>query len=207
MSEVQDWLKEMRSGIIVMASVFVALSFWVALTPPGGMWSDWGPNGSTNVTAAHQPGKPILYDLNPKLFKKLMEFNRPTFFCSIATIILIIQPFSPQSSLVIFLVLYVAILPLLFMVTEFLYMDLLLTGKSFNIPGIIKTNFFSLMLIAFAFFIFLHSTLKRLNRNLVPPQQLLSLLIEFIDKRSNPRCRKFIAKFKSLVRKIVFYVS
>ncbi|KAL0394741.1 UNVERIFIED_CONTAM: hypothetical protein Slati_4440300 [Sesamum latifolium] len=182
-SQVQDWLKEMRSGIIVMASVFVALSFEVALTPPGGMWSDWGQNGatsnaSTNVPIAHQPGKPILYDLDRKLFKKLMEFNRATFFYSIATIILTIQPFTPQSSLLILFVLYVAILTLVCMVTEFLYMDSLLTGKSFNIPV---------------------SSQESRSTSTTP---FLPEEIELIEKTSSPRYRKFIAKFKSLVRKI-----
>ncbi|KAL0290219.1 UNVERIFIED_CONTAM: hypothetical protein Scaly_2679200 [Sesamum calycinum] len=61
------WFTELRSGIIVMASVFATMTFQVALTPPGGMWQDWGPNAATSNSSsavpAHKPGETILYDL------------------------------------------------------------------------------------------------------------------------------------------------
>ncbi|KAL0281927.1 UNVERIFIED_CONTAM: hypothetical protein Sangu_2981600 [Sesamum angustifolium] len=45
----------------------------VALTPPGGMWQDWGPNAATSNTTSsavstHKPGETILYDLERKKF-------------------------------------------------------------------------------------------------------------------------------------------
>ncbi|KAL0393430.1 UNVERIFIED_CONTAM: hypothetical protein Slati_4309200 [Sesamum latifolium] len=64
----EDWFKEQRSKIIVMASIFATITFKVALTPPGGVWQDWGLNATTSNTSvipAHQPGVPILYDLDP----------------------------------------------------------------------------------------------------------------------------------------------
>ncbi|KAK4382178.1 hypothetical protein Sango_2896200 [Sesamum angolense] len=66
----QKWFTELRNGIIVMASVFATLTFQVALTPPGGMWQDWGPNEATSNTTSsavstHKPGETILYDLKP----------------------------------------------------------------------------------------------------------------------------------------------
>ncbi|KAK4435199.1 hypothetical protein Salat_0683200 [Sesamum alatum] len=70
-SQAEDWLKELRSGIIVMASVFAALTFQVALTPPGGVWQDWGSN-ETVVVPAQQPGVPIDYNLDSKLFNGVM---------------------------------------------------------------------------------------------------------------------------------------
>ncbi|KAL0329677.1 UNVERIFIED_CONTAM: hypothetical protein Sradi_4954400 [Sesamum radiatum] len=70
-----EWWKELRSGIIVMASVFTTVTFQVALTPPGGVWQDWGSNTTTSnssVVLAHQPGVPILYDLYREQFNKLL---------------------------------------------------------------------------------------------------------------------------------------
>ncbi|KAL0312715.1 UNVERIFIED_CONTAM: hypothetical protein Sradi_5670800, partial [Sesamum radiatum] len=95
------WFTELRSGIIVMASVFATMTFQVPLTPPGGMWQDWGPNeaisNSSSVIPAHKPGETILYDLHGKQFRSLMLLNTQIFFSSIATIIIMLQPIKASS--------------------------------------------------------------------------------------------------------------
>ncbi|KAL0329675.1 UNVERIFIED_CONTAM: hypothetical protein Sradi_4954200 [Sesamum radiatum] len=95
------WFTEVRSGIIVMASVFATMTFQVALTPPGGMWQDWGPNvatsNSSSAIPAHKPGETIVYDLYGKEFRSLMLLNTQIFFSSIATIIIMLQPIKAKS--------------------------------------------------------------------------------------------------------------
>ncbi|KAI3468838.1 hypothetical protein Pfo_025501 [Paulownia fortunei] len=89
-----EWLKEIRSAIIVMASLVATLAFQVVLTPPGGNWQDWGPNATSGpVTAEHKPGKTILYDLAGNKYNILMYFNSQTFLASIATIVALLRPF------------------------------------------------------------------------------------------------------------------
>ncbi|KAL0331356.1 UNVERIFIED_CONTAM: hypothetical protein Sangu_1681100 [Sesamum angustifolium] len=63
----KDWLKEIRSGILIMTSVFATITFPVALTPPRGVWQDWGSNAMWSNSSAgptHQPGVPILFYLD-----------------------------------------------------------------------------------------------------------------------------------------------
>ncbi|KAK4382177.1 hypothetical protein Sango_2896100 [Sesamum angolense] len=95
------WFTEVRSGIIVMASVFATMTFQVALTPPGGMWQDWGPNAATSNSSSavptHKPGETIVYDLYGKEFRSLMLVNTQIFFSSIATIIIMLQPIKAKS--------------------------------------------------------------------------------------------------------------
>ncbi|KAK4420154.1 hypothetical protein Salat_2428300 [Sesamum alatum] len=134
-NKVEDWLKEMRNGIIVMSSVFATLSFQVALTPPGGLWQDWGPNGAqsnNSFVPTRQPGVPILYDLDRKRFNSTNWLNTVTFFTSIASILLMRQPFKVQSPGMIMLVLHVVLVTILTMVVEFIRMAPLLTKKSFK---------------------------------------------------------------------------
>ncbi|KAK4435197.1 hypothetical protein Salat_0683000 [Sesamum alatum] len=99
-NEKHEWLKELRSGILVMASVFATLTFQVALAPPGGLWQDWGPNAATSDGSdipAYRPGQPILYGLDRFEFSLLMLINAQAFFASIATIIMSIRPFKARS--------------------------------------------------------------------------------------------------------------
>ncbi|XP_051114822.1 ankyrin repeat-containing protein BDA1-like [Andrographis paniculata] len=85
--------KEVRGGIIVMASIVATVTFQVVLTPPGGLWQDWPEN--TNTTAfphEHRPGHIVLYDLSRTEFTAVMVINLETFCVSIATILLSLQP-------------------------------------------------------------------------------------------------------------------
>ncbi|KAL2238134.1 UNVERIFIED_CONTAM: hypothetical protein Sindi_1005100 [Sesamum indicum] len=94
-------LKQLRSGIIVMASIFATMTFQVVLTPPGGVWQDWGPNAAatsnTSAIPAHKPGESILYDLDQKKFRILLSCNTQAFLASIATIIIMLQVFKAES--------------------------------------------------------------------------------------------------------------
>ncbi|KAL0290216.1 UNVERIFIED_CONTAM: hypothetical protein Scaly_2678900 [Sesamum calycinum] len=134
------WFTELRSGIIVMASVFATMTFQVALTPPGGMWQDWGPNAATSNSSAiptHKPGETILYDMDRKNFRSLMWLNTQTFFSSIATILLVLQAFKAQSAAWI-MGIYCAYFTVLIIVAEYLEIVRLVTDKNlFNHGGVL----------------------------------------------------------------------
>ncbi|KAK4435196.1 hypothetical protein Salat_0682900 [Sesamum alatum] len=158
-SEAEDWLKELRSGIIIMASVFATLTFQVALTPPGGVWQDWGSNATTmsNSSAdipAHQPGVPILYDLDRKQFNLVMRLNTFTFMASIATIIMMIQPFKMKSRAFIMVVLYVVMVMVnvMFMAVEFFSIGSIMTKKRILSRRVHSRNSLWFLIIAPAFY-------------------------------------------------------
>ncbi|KAK4414210.1 hypothetical protein Salat_2834000 [Sesamum alatum] len=104
-----EWMKEIRSGIIVMASLIATLAFQVALTPPGGAWQDWGPNAGVGHDE-HKPGKTILYDLARKKYNVLMFSNSQTFLASIATIVALLRPFRARRWILVQSVVYITVL-------------------------------------------------------------------------------------------------
>ncbi|KAL0331360.1 UNVERIFIED_CONTAM: hypothetical protein Sangu_1681500 [Sesamum angustifolium] len=130
-----------------MASVFATLTFQVALTPPGGMWQDWGPNAATSNTissavSTHKPGETILYDLERKKFRGLMWLNTQSFFSSIASILMVLQAFKVDS-LAWTLGLNCAYITVSFIVMEYLAIVAIVTSKNvFNSPGILASLVF-----------------------------------------------------------------
>ncbi|KAL0312722.1 UNVERIFIED_CONTAM: hypothetical protein Sradi_5671500 [Sesamum radiatum] len=135
------WFTELRSGIIVMASIFSTMTFQVELTPPGGMWQDWGPNEATSNSSspipAHKPGETILYDTDRKNFRALMWLNTQTFFSSIATILMVLQA-SKAQSIAWIMGIYCAYITVLVIVAEYLEIVRLVTEKNlFNHRGVL----------------------------------------------------------------------
>ncbi|KAK4435198.1 Nuclear factor NF-kappa-B subunit [Sesamum alatum] len=137
-NEKQEWLKEMRSGILVMASVFATLTFQVALAPPGGLWQDWGPNAVTSngsAIPAYRPGQPILYGLDRFEFSLLMLINAQAFFASIATIIMSIRPFKVRSQSQAWRIMQIgALLTVTFITFEFVIIVHLIVKKLLKQP-------------------------------------------------------------------------
>ncbi|KAK4435200.1 hypothetical protein Salat_0683300 [Sesamum alatum] len=76
-SQGEDWLKELRSGIIVMASVFAILTFQVALTPPGGVWQDWGSNATaSNIVTSRSLDDAICGPVQCNIYNRGISLNR-----------------------------------------------------------------------------------------------------------------------------------
>ncbi|KAL0329674.1 UNVERIFIED_CONTAM: hypothetical protein Sradi_4954100 [Sesamum radiatum] len=161
----QKWFAELRSGIIVMASVFATLTFQVALTPPGGMWQDWGPNAATSNTTSsavstHKPGETILYDLERKKFRGLMWLNTQSFFSSIATILMVLQAFKVDS-LAWSVGLNCAYFTVSCIVGEYLTIVGLVTSNNvFNRPGILASLIFWSLILSAALLSFISRTMK-----------------------------------------------
>ncbi|KAL2238130.1 UNVERIFIED_CONTAM: hypothetical protein Sindi_1004700, partial [Sesamum indicum] len=161
----QKWFTELRSGIIVMASVFATITFQVALTPPGGMWQDWGPNEATSNTTSsagstHKPGETILYDLDRKKFRDLMWLNTQSFFSSIATILMVLQAFKVDS-FAWTTGLYCAYITVCFVVGEYLSIVALVTSKNvFHSKGIMTSMIFWMIILIAALVSFISRALK-----------------------------------------------
>ncbi|KAL0281926.1 UNVERIFIED_CONTAM: hypothetical protein Sangu_2981500 [Sesamum angustifolium] len=159
------WFTELRSGIIVMASVFATMTFQVALTPPGGMWQDWGPNAATSNSSAiptHKPGETILYDIDRKNFRSLMWLNTQTFFSSIATILMVLQAFKAQSVAWIAGI-YCAYLIVLIIVAEYLEIVRLVTEKNlFNHRGVLPYLVIWIVILSLALCSFINKSLRLL---------------------------------------------
>ncbi|KAL0331357.1 UNVERIFIED_CONTAM: hypothetical protein Sangu_1681200 [Sesamum angustifolium] len=131
-----EWWKELRSGIIVMASVFTTVTFQVALTPPGGVWQDWGSNTTTSnssVVLAHQPGVPILYDLDREQFNKLRApWNVPY---------IVLGP-------------YLVLFNVLFIVVKFLSIESIMTKKSLTSSHLWRSYYLWLLILVLSLFTF-----------------------------------------------------
>ncbi|KAL0387773.1 UNVERIFIED_CONTAM: hypothetical protein Sradi_2659100 [Sesamum radiatum] len=157
-SDTDEWSKELKSGIIVMASVFATLTFQVALTPPGGVWQDWGSNATpfnSSVVPTQQPGVPILYDLDRKQFTLVMMYNTFTFMNSIATIVMMIQPFKLETPILRgfshgVVVPYLVVFNVILIAVEFLSIEAIMTKKSVNSSRVWRTHFFWFLIILLA---------------------------------------------------------
>ncbi|KAJ4708988.1 Ankyrin repeat family protein, partial [Melia azedarach] len=77
-----DWLKEKRSALMVVASLIGTVAFQAGVSPPGGVWQD--DNG-------HKAGSPILADNNRYFYNIFFTLNSIGFVASLSIILLLIS--------------------------------------------------------------------------------------------------------------------
>ncbi|KAJ4708985.1 Ankyrin repeat family protein [Melia azedarach] len=75
-----DWLKEKRSALMVVASLIGTVAFQAGVSPPGGVWQD--DNG-------HNAGSPILADNNRIFYNIFFTLNSIGFVASLSIILLL----------------------------------------------------------------------------------------------------------------------
>lgn len=92
-SDDQDWLKEMRKGIIVMAVLIATVSFEVAIDPPGGVWQDGASvSNITNGIHSRRPGHSIMGEISPSSFTWFLVWDSIAFLASMSIIVALTSP-------------------------------------------------------------------------------------------------------------------
>lgn len=92
-SDDQDWLKEMRKGILVMAVLIATVSFEVAIDPPGGVWQDGASvSNITNGMHSHRPGRSIMGEIFPSSFTWFLVWDSIAFLASMSIIVALTSP-------------------------------------------------------------------------------------------------------------------
>ncbi|KAF8400855.1 hypothetical protein HHK36_014158 [Tetracentron sinense] len=87
----EEWMRETRRGIMVMAVLIATVTFEVALNPPGGFWQ--GGDTNTNVTAAdHRQGNSVMGDLSRNSFTWFLVWDSIGFLASMSIIVALMSP-------------------------------------------------------------------------------------------------------------------
>ncbi|KAF3441892.1 hypothetical protein FNV43_RR15807 [Rhamnella rubrinervis] len=92
-SDDQDWLKEMRKGIMVMAVLISTVSFDVAINPPGGVWQDGvSVSNITKGIYSQRPGHSIMGEILPSSFIWFLVWDSIAFLASMSIIVALTSP-------------------------------------------------------------------------------------------------------------------
>ncbi|XP_062200921.1 uncharacterized protein LOC133903525 [Phragmites australis] len=80
----QEWLKEMRGWLMVLATLAASVTYQAGLNPPGGFWQDDDKPG-------HVAGNPVLRDRNAARYLTFYYFNATAFATSLVIILLLLN--------------------------------------------------------------------------------------------------------------------
>lgn len=79
----QEWLKEMRGWLMVLATLAASVAYQAGLNPPGGFWQD--------DEKGHIAGNPVLRDLNAARYLTFHYLNATAFATSLVIILLLLN--------------------------------------------------------------------------------------------------------------------
>lgn len=80
----QEWLKEMRGWLMVLATLAASVAYQAGLNPPGGFWQEDDKKG-------HVAGNPVLRDLNAARYLTFHYLNATAFATSLVIIVLLLN--------------------------------------------------------------------------------------------------------------------
>ena len=85
----EDWLKEKRDTLMIIAIVITAMSFQAGLIPPSGVWED--DRSKSQGRMIHFPGFSKLAFNYPHRYPRFMTYNTVSFIASLSVIFLLIS--------------------------------------------------------------------------------------------------------------------
>ncbi|XP_059645215.1 uncharacterized protein LOC132286831 isoform X2 [Cornus florida] len=89
-----EFMKEIRTGLMVVASVICSLTFQIGVNPPGGVWQDnlVVDSQGNPVPNPHKAGEAIMASTSPNEFRFLYKANVMSFGTSMLAMLFLIIP-------------------------------------------------------------------------------------------------------------------